>query len=79
MAGHVDHGDQDVLDPAGLDPAGLQIVHHLEPEFGALGRLDPEAENVLRSVGGDAQREIDGLVANQALMADPRIKSEDKP
>ena len=45
------HGDQDVL-----DAAGLQLVHHLEPEFGALGRLDPEPENVLRSICCDAKR-----------------------
>jgi hypothetical protein len=70
----VDNGNQDVA-----DAAGLQLVHHLEPEFGALGRLDPEPENVLRSIGCDAKREIDSLVADKALVADPRIKSEDKP
>jgi hypothetical protein len=39
----------------------------------------PEAENVLRSICCDAKREIDSLVADQAFVADPRIKSEDKP
>ena len=61
----VDDGDQDVL-----DAAGLQLVHHHEPEFGALGRLDPELENVLRSICCDAKREIDSLVADQAFVAD---------
>jgi hypothetical protein len=61
----VDDGDQDIL-----DAAGLQIVHDLEPEFGALRRLDPEPKDVLRPVRRDAEREIDGLVANQALVAD---------
>ena len=61
----IDDGDQDIL-----GAASLQIVHDLEPELGALGRFDPEAENVLRSVRCDAEREIDGLVADQALVAD---------
>ena len=60
----VDDGDQDVL-----DAAGLQLVHHLEPEFGAFGRLDPEPENVLRPICCDPEREIDGLVADQAFVA----------
>jgi hypothetical protein len=36
----------------------------------ALGRLDPEPEDVLRPVGGDAERQIDRLVADQTLVAD---------
>jgi len=56
----VDNGDENVA-----DAAVPELVHHLEPELGALGVLDPEAEHVLGPVGGDAQRNIDRLVANE--------------
>lgn len=70
----VDDGHQDVA-----DAAVLQLVHDAQPEFGAFGRLDPDAQNLLRAVGQDAQRDIDGLVAHEALLSDPRVKPEDKP
>jgi len=61
----VDDGDQDVL-----DAAGLQFVHNPQPELRALGVFDPEPEDVLGAFGRDAERDVDGLVANQALVAD---------
>ena len=42
----IDDGDQDVF-----DAAVLQLVHDAQPEFRALGLLDPQAENFLGSVG----------------------------
>jgi hypothetical protein len=40
------------------------------PELRALGVFDPEAEHVLGSVGGHAQRDVDRLVTDQALTPD---------
>ena len=42
--------DQDVA-----HAAGLQVVEHLHPELGALGVLDPQAQDVARAVGQHAQ------------------------
>jgi hypothetical protein len=42
----IDDGDEDVF-----DAAVLQLVHDAQPEFCALGLLDPQAENFLGSVG----------------------------
>ena len=50
----VDHGDQDVLDPA----RAFKSFMTLSQNSGAFGRLDPEPENILRPVGGDREREI---------------------
>ena len=61
----IDDGDQDVL-----DAAVLQLVHDPQPELGALGLLDPEAEDLLGAVGQDAERDVDRLVADDALVAD---------
>src|SRR4029453_3355709 len=61
----VDHGDKDVL-----DAAVLEFVHDPEPELGALGLLDPEAEDLLAAVRADAERDIHRLVADRALVAD---------
>ncbi|TDX62503.1 DDE superfamily endonuclease [Methylosinus sp. sav-2] len=61
----VDHGDQYVA-----DAAVFQLVHPPKPKFGALRGFDPKPQNVLRSVCRDAEREIDRLVPNQALIAD---------
>jgi hypothetical protein len=51
-------------------PRAFGLVHDLEPKLGALARLDPKAEDVLRPVRRDAEREIDSLVADQPLIAD---------
>ena len=42
----VDHRDQDVA-----AATGPEFVHRLEPELGALGRLDPQAEHLLFALG----------------------------
>ena len=49
----VGHGDQDVI-----DAAGLQVVEHLHPELGPLGVLDPDPQDVARAVGQHAQRQV---------------------
>src|SRR5512144_2257955 len=60
----VDNGDQDVL-----DAAAFQLVHHPEPELGALRLLDPKSQDFLRSVRPDAKGDIDCLVADGSLLA----------
>ena len=61
----VNHGDENVA-----NASVSQLIHDSEPEFGALGGLDPQAQNVLRSIRSDAERNIDGLVTDQPLVAD---------
>ena len=79
----VDDGDQHVL-----DAAALQLVHHPQPELGALGLLDPKPQDFLRSVRPDAKGDIDRLVADGSLVAhldadrieeDQRVKSFQRP
>lgn len=41
-----------------------------EPELGALGLLDPQAEHLLFALAVEGQCDIDGLVAHQPLVAD---------
>ena len=71
----VDHGDQKVL-----DAAVLQLVHHPEPELGALVLLEPETEDLLAAVVPDAGRDMHRLVADQAFVADlhPERVEEDQ-
>ncbi len=52
----VHYRDQDVA-----ETALLQFVHDTQPELGALGLLNPDAENLLRAVRQDAERDVDGL------------------
>ena len=61
----VDHGDQAIA-----DAAGLELVHHFQPEARALVLLDPQARDLLRAVHADPRAGIDGLVAHGALVAD---------
>ena len=61
----VDDGDENVL-----DSAGLELVDDAQPEFGALGLFDPDAENLLGAVRQDAERDVDRLVAHEAFVAD---------
>jgi hypothetical protein len=49
--------------------AGLQVVEHLEPELGAFGVLDPQAQDVARAVGQHPQSQVDGLVAHHRVLA----------
>jgi hypothetical protein len=46
----IDHGNQDVL-----DAAGLQIVDHLHPELRPFGLLDPQPDHVARAIGQHAR------------------------
>src|SRR5829696_4492620 len=41
-----------------------------QPELGAFGVLDPQAENVLGAVRLDAEGDVDRLVADHALVSD---------
>ena len=41
-----------------------------QPEFRALGVLDPQAQNVLFSVGTEAHHTVHGLVPNDALVTE---------
>ena len=64
-----------------LDAAGLQLVHHLQPELGPLGLLDPKPEHVFLAVDIERQRDVDRLVADQALVADfhpQRVEEDDR-
>src|SRR3954468_23435430 len=79
----VDNGNQDVS-----HAAVLQLVHDPQPELGALGLLDPQTEHLLGTVGPDPERDIDGLVADRALVAhldadrveeDQRIERLERP
>ena len=60
----IDHRDQDIV-----DAPRLQVVDDLEPEFGAFGLLDPQAQNLLLAVRIESQRDIDGLVPDHAFIA----------
>jgi hypothetical protein len=60
----IDHRNDDVV-----DAARLELVDHLEPELGAFGLLDPQPQNVLLAVRIERERHVDGLVLDQALVA----------
>src|SRR5665213_1466434 len=47
----IDDGNENVL-----GAAVLQLVHDAQPELGALGLLDPDAEDLLRALRQDAER-----------------------
>src|SRR6266567_3260994 len=53
-----------------LDAAVAQLGQDARPEAGALGLLDPEAEAVTLAVERDADRDVDGLLADDLLVAD---------
>src|ERR1700730_18266822 len=61
----VNHGNENVA-----DAPGPQFIHYPQPVFGAFGGFDPQAQNGLRSIRRNAERDIDGLVAHQPLVAD---------
>ena len=72
----INDSDQDVA-----DSTGLELVHHPQPELRALRLLDPEPQDLLVAGAGDADGEIDGLVPDQALVAnlDPeRVEVNDR-
>jgi hypothetical protein len=53
-----------------LDAAVAQFVQHPEPELRAFVLFEPEAEDLLRAVGADAECDVHRLVADQPLVAD---------
>ena len=61
----IDDSNQDVG-----DAPVLKLVHHPQPELGALGLLDPDAQNLLGAVRQDAESDIDRLIPDKALVAD---------
>ena len=61
----VDHRDQHIL-----GTAGLELVHHPQPELRPLGLLDPQPQHLLVAVAGDPDGQVHRLVAHQALVAD---------
>ena len=52
----VDDRDENIL-----RPAGLELVHDAQPEFGALGLFDPDAENILGAIRQNAECDVDRL------------------
>src|SRR6516162_703945 len=60
----IDHRNENVV-----DAARLELVDDLEPELGAFGLLDPQPQNFLLAVGIECERHVDGLVLDQALIA----------
>src|SRR5215207_8443311 len=69
----IDNGDENVA-----DAPVPEFVHDAQPELGAFGVLDPQAENILRAVCLDA--DVDRLVADHALVSDldPHCVEEDE-
>ena len=61
----IDDGDQDIGHAALLD-----LVHVRQPELGALGLLDPQAQDFLGSVRAHADADIDRLVLHHLVRAD---------
>ena len=59
-----DH-EQDVL-----DAAGLELAHDAGPELRALGRLDPDAQDLLAAVCVDTDGQVRGLVRHHTVVAD---------
>src|SRR2546428_6638607 len=53
-----------------LDAAVAQLGHDARPEAGALALFDPEAEAVAFALERDPDRDVDGLLAHDLLVAD---------
>jgi hypothetical protein len=69
--------DEDVL-----HAAGAKLVHHPQPEFGALDCLHPDAQDLLLAVGVDPDGQMRGLVAHRAVvsdLADHRVQEDHRP
>ena len=57
--------------------AVLELVHDPHPELRALGLLDPYPEDFLGAIRQDAERDVNRLVAHEALIPDlDRIASK---
>ena len=61
----IDHGDENVL-----GAAGLQLVDDAQPEFGAFGLLDADAEDLLGAIRKNAECDVNRFVAHEAFVAD---------
>ncbi len=59
----IDDGDQHIV-----EPAVLELVKNLQPEFGALGLLDSQAQHLFPTIGAYAQRQIHRLIFNRPLV-----------
>src|SRR3954452_9402926 len=61
-------------------PPVLELAHDAQPEFGALGLLDPQPQDLLGAVGPNPECHVDRLVADQGLLADlhPQGVKEDQ-
>ena len=71
----IHHGDQHIL-----DAAVLELGHDAKPELGAFALLDPQPQDLLGAISPDPERHVDGLVADQGLLADlhPQRVKEDQ-
>jgi len=54
--------------------AGFAGWHHAKPELGAFGLFDPQAQELLAAAGADAERQMDRLVADRALVTDLHLQ-----
>src|SRR5438477_1586519 len=57
-----------------LDAAVSQFGQHARPEAGALALFDPEAEAVAGALERDADRDVDGLLAHDLVVADRHLQ-----
>ncbi len=55
------------------DAAVSELGQHARPEAGALGLLGPKAEAITFALEGDADRDVDGLLAHDLLVADRHL------
>jgi hypothetical protein len=69
----IHNGDQDVL-----DAPGFEFVHHPQPELCPFGLLNPQAQDLLGAIRQNAERHINGLVANKPLVPDLEADSVKK-
>jgi len=60
----------DLTGATGTAHAGLEVVHHPQPELGSFGVLDPDPQDLLLAVDADTDRQVGGLVLDRALVAD---------
>ena len=50
-------------------PQFFELVHDAQPEFGTLGLLDPDTEDLLGTVGQNPQRDVHRIVADGTVKA----------
>ena len=62
-------------------PPVLDLGHHPKPELGPFGLLNPETEDFFVTFYGEAQGQVNRLIAHRALVPDfnpERIKNNDR-